>query len=474
MRLSKIQILLLTKIKKIFVMEDFCYGKNKKINMEELIQLKNIIYMKFHIKDKKKVQKKDPFQIEYEKLVFFKESICNLEMIRNNIKVLRKKGSNLPILFNIKLKYPNINYYLNKIEINFGKIKDFLLQAMLEQKSQMDLIYKQNRNLRFLYGYLFKRIIEHLNGGDCPYDILRYILNKINNKEDIIDGEIRNQQITYNFVEQYKLYNENSFINISNYINSFFEKNCTSFQKHYEKMLIKIKNKYKGFYFHKCENDESMEEFIINIFLEKIGILPLSQNVLILNKETSLEEMQAFFYRAILCDYNTLFIVQINNSFSNNHQNVMLIIIESLLSYKNKVFNESGIEYCDINEVYLKSCIVFIYNNKIKDKSFLVELGKFKAQEIGSLKKFNNNIKENIFENIEVKVITSDICGLGKSHKIKKMIESDKKQYYHLILGGKLTKTIIYDKLLAILKKIKKENGENYEKVSIHLDLKEY
>ena len=25
--------------------EDFCYGKNKKINMEELIQLKNKIYM---------------------------------------------------------------------------------------------------------------------------------------------------------------------------------------------------------------------------------------------------------------------------------------------------------------------------------------------------------------------------------------------------------------------------------------------
>ena len=52
------------------------------------------------------------------------------------------------------------------------------------------------------------------------------------------------------------------------------------------------------------------------------------------------------------------------------------------------------------------------------------------------------------------------------------MIESDKKQYYHFLLGGKLTKTIICEKLLAILKKVKEEKGENYEKVAIHLDLK--
>ena len=53
------------------------------------------------------------------------------------------------------------------------------------------------------------------------------------------------------------------------------------------------------------------------------------------------------------------------------------------------------------------------------------------------------------------------------------MIKSNKKQYYHFLLGGILTKTIIYEKLSAILDKIKKENGDDYEKVSIHLDLKE-
>ena len=50
--------------------------------------------------------------------------------------------------------------------------------------------------------------------------------------------------------------------------------------------------------------------------------------------------MQAFFYRAILCDYNTLFVVEINDSFSDFIQNIMYTYIDSLLTYKNKKYKE--------------------------------------------------------------------------------------------------------------------------------------
>ena len=43
-----------------------------------------------------------------------------------------------------------------------------------------------------------------------------------------------------------------------------------------------------------------MEEDILQIFLDKINKLPIVQNILIANKETSYEEMQAFLNRAIL------------------------------------------------------------------------------------------------------------------------------------------------------------------------------
>ena len=82
-------------------------------------------------------------------------------------------------------------------------------------------------------------------------------------------------------------------------------------------MLIKEKKRYQGFYIIKYEN-ESKEEFILNLFWNIIGQLPVEQNILINSKETSQEEIQAFFYRAILCDYNSLFVVQINDSFSDS------------------------------------------------------------------------------------------------------------------------------------------------------------
>jgi len=39
--------------------------------------------------------------------------------------------------------------------------------------------------------------------------------------------------------------------------------------------------------------------------------------------ETSVEEIQAFLNRAVLCDYNTLFVVEINESLSDYQQGIM-------------------------------------------------------------------------------------------------------------------------------------------------------
>ena len=81
-------------------------------------------------------------------------------------------------------------------------------------------------------------------------------------------------------------------------------------------MLITDHNKYKGIYLYECE-DNSIGNFICEIFLQKIGQNPIAQNILISSKETSTEEIQAFLYRALLCDYNTLFVVEINESLSD-------------------------------------------------------------------------------------------------------------------------------------------------------------
>ena len=98
-------------------------------------------------------------------------------------------------------------------------------------------------------------------------------------------------------------------------------------------MLIKEKNKYRDIYILKCENF-SMEEYTLYLFLEKFGKLPIAQNILICSKEISIEEIQSFIYRAILCDYNTLFIFELTKSFSDFQYNKMYNYIDKLLSYK--------------------------------------------------------------------------------------------------------------------------------------------
>ena len=92
-------------------------------------------------------------------------------------------------------------------------------------------------------------------------------------------------------------------------------------------------NNLKGIYFYESKS-ESMEEDILQIFLDKIGKIPIAQNILITNKETSYEEMQAFLNRAILCRYNSLFVIEINESFSENQLRNLNKLVDKLLTYK--------------------------------------------------------------------------------------------------------------------------------------------
>ena len=156
----------------------------------------------------------------------------------------------------------------------------------------------------------------------------------------------------------------------------------------------------------------------------------------------------------------------------------MYSYINSILTYKNKIYNEITKNKVDKNNTseYLKSCIVFVYKEINYQDIFLTEIGKYCSKEIGKIEKNDNDSKR--FENI--KIFTSDICGLGKTHKIKKLIDTvkvnnKKQQYFHFPLGGILTKEVIFKKLSELLVKIKiaLKEEDNFENIAIHLDLTE-
>ena len=390
--------------------------------------------------------------------------------------------------------------------------------------------------MRFLYGNLFRKVKLHQEGNYEVKDIIRYILNKTDyNDNKIKDGEQYNIKIGNDYEIEYKEYTKKIFKYMAKYIISLFDKNGLSFEKHYSNMIINCNKKYRGFFIFKCVTI-SMEEYILYLFQEKLDKLPIAQNILICSNETSIEEIQSFLYRAILCDFNTLFVVEILESFSSFQHNRMYSYIDKILSYKlEKAIKENK----NINKVntreYVNSCIYFVYKKLENETSFLNELSKYtlknkkkyieeepkcggeinqsklKDLNLSNISNASNNswnskiMQDNsTLDNIKVyssevstldniKVYSSEVCGLGKSFKIKKIIDENKEIYYHFPLGGKLSKKIIYQKLLQLLNRIKKnpsiiiKDGEsnnkkdededkdeislNYDKVAIHLDL---
>jgi energy-coupling factor transporter ATP-binding protein EcfA2 len=361
-----------------------------------------------------------------------------------------------------------------------------------DYENQLTSIYENEKYLRLLHGKFFRKVKLHQEGNCEILEIMRYILNNTNYTDTIKDGKIFNEPISED-LEEYKESTKKIFDCISNYIISLFKNNGLDLKTHYESMKIKSDKNNRGIYLKKCTNI-STEEKILSIFMEKLERLPIAQNILICSKETTIEEIQSFFYRAILCDQNTLFVVEILDTFSNFQHNKMYGYIDKLLSYK---FNKAKKENKDNNNMdksrskdYLDSCIIFVYKQLENEEAFKKELEKYiKTKEqkevgdsnpknLGILDDENNkkiedlnisgifNDSINIIKDADklnkIKVISSDYCGLGKSFKIKKMLKEDQ-YYYHFPLGGMLTKKTIYEKLFNLFKKIKNDAKKRKE-----------
>ena len=106
--------------------------------------------------------------------------------------------------------------------------------------------------------------------------------------------------------------------------------------------------------------------------------------------------------------------------------------IDSLLSYKNQRYNEEASQTVDKTNTkdYLDSCIVFVYDKQNKNiTSFLKELEKLDYQKFqddekkdknNQINSKDNDQKNNLLSELgDIMVISSDICGLGKSEYIK-------------------------------------------------------
>ena len=314
--------------------EDIKINGDRKKNIDELIKLGNKINIQYQGEKKEK----NIFELKCDKLLFFKDIVSKIEIIYDKIDILRIKGYNIPIEINIEIKYPNVTYNLYGKPKDFNYIAEYLFKIKNDYETQLSTIYESNKYLRFLYGKFFRRVCQHQKGHCEIFEIIRYILNKtkVNKDKNTIQdtNEKHSPYIGEDYETEYYDYTNIIFQSISEYIIDLFKKNELNFQKHYENMIIKEEYMKKGISMIKCKEEQSIEENILCLFANKLDKLPIAQNILICSRETTIEEIQSFFYRAILCEFNTLFVLEILDSFSNFQQNKMFSYIDKLTSIK--------------------------------------------------------------------------------------------------------------------------------------------
>ena len=250
----------------------------------------------------------------------------------------------------------------------------------------------------------------------------------------------------------YKVDNEKDiYFNINSYLEALFNKNNINYEKIKEdnennklKKKDDGKKEFRGIY---CYESTNLQKNVLQIYKILKNSIPNAKNILFCNKETAIEELTAFLYRALLCSSNSCYIIA---------------GIE-LLPFKEQITFQSILKELYINkEKQMKSCLVIVYMNKDADiVKYLKNIRQSSFEDL--LKNLDNINVDGVAHNIQL--ITSDVSGLGKSTYIKSKIKEINKEYIHFPLGGVFTRK-------DVLKRLKKLNENiNIKNSIIHLDL---
>ena len=384
---------------------------------------------------------------------YFITSISRIINISHILKGIYDKG--YPKIINIKIAYkvnvinkpikenltemeldPKIKYFID------GKYRNNCEEIIAELNNILSIIEEKQINgyktlplIRYLYGRQFNLLYDYLdeNISNKIEPLLKYISNdSIKKKLDKFEIKKEGDII------------ENSIQDWNDYLNKLFKINKLSLEKIYKPTLIKKENINinSGIYTIVYEKPEKK---LFQIYKFITGNNPIAQNILLCNKKTSNEEITAFLYRAILCEYNSCFIITGLESLEIETKSTILELLNN--------FFLSGKE-----NVKMNSCFIFLFHNYNSDI--------YKSLE---MKKYRNilNINEKQIENQkygenDIEIIKSDKSGVGKSTKIDLEIKKMKKKRIYFPFGGAFSQ----ENIISRLKNLKIDDNS-----VLHLDL---
>ena len=407
----------------------------KKINLSELHELRDTAVLSLNIMGESNDNK------------IFVDIVSDILKVNNLLEEIYISGYSKYI--NIEIKILDNNYFfsflspeslvkINSQQIPVEKVLKDLKTILKDLKTNYKEGYKKKKFIRYVYGRQFNNLYNYskYNLGDIT-PFLQFITN--NELKKNINKEMK-------WIEEENEFQE-VINNCNNYIERIIKNNNLSLEIIYEKTIIKNNGKfrnqeYKGLYVYSCSQ---VEKELIQLYIYLTGNIPIFQNILLCNKDTSNEEITSFLYRSLLCEFNSCFIIGGIELLNFNQKNYFLELLNEILSDKKEKIN---------------SCLIILSNDKNTDiyrRLYSIKCKKTFNSEIETLLK---NIKIDICNNVTI--VSSDRSGLGKSTKIKNYILKNKKTYVHFPIGGVFTREDIYIRLKELNLK---------ENSAIHLDL---
>ena len=419
---------------------------NKIINLEALKLLKKYIQINNDFDIYLNNENKNKNYIKYKDFIELISGLENIYIILNN---LYNNGyfNDIEIMIeitnsnNILTMTTSSNFIKEEKKMNIQEAVSFLTNILNELLNSQKIAYKNNKIIRYIYGKQFNYLYKYLNKKSDDenndnyyiYQIFKFITN--NTAKEIIED--------YIWVKGSDEY-EDVINNCTNYFEKLLILNEISLDKIYENNIIKSNiefEKYRGLFSYSCID---LGKEIFQLYKYLTGNSPNAQNILFCNKEMTNGEITAFLYRAILCDFHSCFIIGGIELLELNTKKYLINLLNSILYEINGIMN---------------SCLIFIsINQNIDINTYLKTI---------KCKKFDSNIKNEIEiqlinDSDNIKIISSEKGGLGKSKKIKSNIINNNRNYIYFPLGGLLKREDIIERL----KKLPIRKGS-----SIHLDL---
>ena len=402
-------------------------GKEINSNNKDIDELKEKINISYKNKD---IDKKEAF----DKFKILIENITNIIKTLNNLE---------------QCGYPNKENLLLTVEDSFAykeNDKDMTLERLNEEFKNKSKAHKKSIKT----GYRKYPILRLFDGRE-----LKIIYDKIkNNKKNILP--LLNSKTLDRIKEdiQYENQEDKGFLeNVTNFLNNLFDSNKLNIYDIYANNKIKENLNIKPGLYRKVIINSSLQLSILNLYSNLTEIksnLNILNNILICDRETNLEKIKSFLYRAILCDEDSLFVIANLEKLPTSIIQKALKILKTLYKNKNQKINSYLVFFYEKNNSGLsKDLETIIYESNILRDDYL-----------------KSKKEVNIFKNIEV--YSSTFAGYGKTTEIKYKVKENKGNYYFLPIGGSFTINDVIENLENL--NIDLENGKN---IYLHINLSE-